>query len=240
VAHALPRQYRLVDALLATSIALPVFTPLPSRCSDRDSIMAKTDSQTANTVQSAATQDGEYGDAQARSRDVASLFQQHNQLLLRFLRARLGSEHEAKEVAQEAYVRLLQLDRTGAVSFLRSYLFKVALNLAIDRLRERTKRPVHADPIELFEELEGTAEPERAAIADEELHLLDIALNELPPKCRHALVLHRYHDKTQREIAAELGMSERTIRSYLVQAMLYCKLRLNGLSAVQADAVMNQ
>jgi RNA polymerase sigma factor (sigma-70 family) len=201
--------------------------------------MAKTDTQTADAEHCAA-QDAGCGDAQARSRDVASLFQQHNQLLLRFLRARLGSEHEAKEVAQEAYVRLLQLDRTGAVSFLRSYLFKVAMNLAIDRLRERTKQPAQADPIELFEELADIAGPERTAIANEQLHLLNIALDELPAKCRHALVLHRYYDKTQREIAEELGTSERTIRSYLVQAMLYCKLRLNGLSAAQADAVVHQ
>ena len=50
---------------------------------------------------------------------------------------RLRDEHEAKEVAQEAYVRLLQLDRPGAVSFLRSYLFKTAANIAIDRARQR-------------------------------------------------------------------------------------------------------
>jgi len=200
--------------------------------------VAKTDTQTAGAVDPVA-HGHSYFDTQARSRDVASLFQQHNQLLLRFLRARLGSEHEAKEVAQEAYVRLLQLDRTGAVSFLRAYLFKVAMNLAIDRLRERTKQPLRAEP-ELFEELEGSAGPERAAIADEELDLLDIALNELPTRCRHALVLHRYHDRTQREIAAELGTSERTVRSYLVQAMLYCRLRLDGLSAAEADAMVRQ
>jgi RNA polymerase sigma-70 factor (ECF subfamily) len=200
--------------------------------------MAKSDRQSAGVMRSAAHDSG--GDSHIRSRDVASLFQQHNQLLLRFLRARLGSEHEAKEVAQEAYVRLLQLDRTGAVSFLRSYLFKVAMNLAIDRLRERTRHPVHDDPIELFEELEDTLGPEREAIATEQLRLLNIALAELPPKCRDALVLHRYHDKTQREIAAELGISERTIRTYLVQAMFYCKLRLSGLSAAEADAMVHQ
>ena len=201
--------------------------------------MGKSDLQNAGVMPPSARQDPG-GDSHNRSRAVASLFRQHNQLLLRFLRARLGSEHEAKEVAQEAYVRLLQLDRTGAVSFLRSYLFKVAMNLAIDRLRERTKHPVHDDPAALFEELEDALGPEREAIATEELALLNIALAELPPKCRHALVLHRYHDKTQREIAAELGISERTIRSYLVQAMVYCKLRMNGLSAAEADAMVHQ
>ncbi len=199
--------------------------------------MRKSDPRKAGLTSSAAHGLGD--DSHDRSRDVASLFQQHNQLLLRFLRARLGSEQEAKEIAQEAYVRLLQLDRTGAVSFLRSYLFKVAMNLAIDRLRERAKHPVHDSPVELFDDLEDTLGPEREAIATEELALLNIALAELPPKCRDALVLHRYHDKTQREIAAELGISERTTRTYLVQAMFYCKLRLNGLSAAEADAMVH-
>jgi RNA polymerase sigma factor (sigma-70 family) len=179
--------------------------------------------------------DGTVSDTQIRSSEVASLFRQHNQLLVRFLRARLGSENEAKEVAQEAYVKLLQLDRTGAVSFLRAYLFKVATNLAIDRIRERAKY-ARNESIELFEDLEDSAMPERTAIASQQLDLLAAALNELPKKCRDAFVLHRYHDKTQPEIAEEFGMSERMIRNYLVDAMLYCKLRLNGLSADQARA----
>lgn len=174
-------------------------------------------------------------EAQARSRNVAGLFHQHNQALLRFLRARLDSDQEAREVAQEAYVRLLQLDRTGAVSFLRSYLFRVATNLAVDRLRERTRQGVHtSEPAELFEILETHIEPERSAIANQQLALLKQALSELPMKQRQALILHRYHDQTQKEIAEELGTSERTVRSYLVQAMLYCRLRMNGLSPVEA------
>jgi DNA-directed RNA polymerase specialized sigma24 family protein len=67
---------------------------------------------------------------------VAELFREHNCTLVSFLKARLQSEQDAREVAQEAYVRLLQIDRPGAVSFLRSYLFRTAENLAIDRLRQ--------------------------------------------------------------------------------------------------------
>jgi RNA polymerase sigma-70 factor (ECF subfamily) len=75
-----------------------------------------------------------------RSAVIKQLFDEHNRTLIGFLRARLRSEAEARDVAQEAYVRLLELESLNAVGFLRSYLFRVAANLAVDRLRHRTVR----------------------------------------------------------------------------------------------------
>src|SRR5262249_51144603 len=75
--------------------------------------------------------------AQPRARLIERLFREHNDSLLRYLAARLGSRQEAQEVAQEAYVRLLKLDTPGAVSYLRAFLFKTASNLVVDRLRTR-------------------------------------------------------------------------------------------------------
>lgn len=77
-------------------------------------------------------------EAGLRAARIDQLFRQHNATLVSFLTARLRSEAEAHEVAQEAYVRMLQLEHPGVVSFQRAYLFKVAANLAIDRLRQRT------------------------------------------------------------------------------------------------------
>src|ERR1700744_1585620 len=72
---------------------------------------------------------------ESRASVVERLFREHNEALIRFLRGRVGSHHEALEVAQEAYVRLLSLDQPGAVSYLRAFLFKTAANIAIDRRR---------------------------------------------------------------------------------------------------------
>src|SRR5215469_2505957 len=71
----------------------------------------------------------------AQSELIERLFREHNEALVRFLLARLRSRQAALEVAQEAYVRLLSLDQPGAVSYLRSFLFKTAANIAIDRRR---------------------------------------------------------------------------------------------------------
>src|SRR5215831_11895053 len=58
---------------------------------------------------------------------VERLFAEHNRALIRFLRTRVRSDQEARDVAQEAYVRLLQIDQPGTISFLRAYLFRTAL-----------------------------------------------------------------------------------------------------------------
>jgi RNA polymerase sigma-70 factor (ECF subfamily) len=76
-------------------------------------------------------------DKENRGALIERIFREHNASLLRFLQARLSSAQDAREVAQEAYVRLLQLDSPGAIGFLRAYLFKTAANLATDRLRHR-------------------------------------------------------------------------------------------------------
>jgi RNA polymerase sigma factor (sigma-70 family) len=103
-----------------------------------------------------------------RSAVVKQLFDEHNRTLISFLYARLRSEAEARDVAQEAYVRLLELDSLNAVSFMRSYLFRVAANIAIDRLRHRA---VSEDPALARDEADfaDKRDPQRIAIAAEEL-----------------------------------------------------------------------
>src|SRR5262245_47517764 len=141
---------------------------------------------------------------------LAQLFSDHNATLLHFLGLRLNSAQEAREVAQEAYVRLLQLDRPGAVSFLRAYLFRTATNLATDRLRRTgVRRAASADPI-FDSDAADERDPERTAIAREQLAIIEAGLRELPEKVRTAFLLHRLHGLSVVEVAAEMGVSERT------------------------------
>src|SRR5262249_8203310 len=126
-------------------------------------------------------------------------------------------------------------DRTGAVSFLRAYLYRIAANLAIDRLRGRARMPAHEDP-DALDELPGAIEPVRTLMAAEEIGLLDTALSELPQRHRRAFELSRLEDMTHAQIAVSLGLSERMIRNYLVYAMTYCRLRMNGLSRAEAES----
>jgi len=171
------------------------------------------------------------------SATVSQLFREHNRVLVGYLAARLQSEQEAKEVAQEAYVRLLQLHEPGAPSLLRAYLFKTATNLAIDRIRRRRIRQRAEEQQELFAELAPTSaefnDPAERLLVREQADRLLGYLQELPAKCQCVFKLHRFEGVSQREVGTRLGFSERMVRRYVTYAMLYCHLRLEGMSVEQ-------
>jgi len=157
---------------------------------------------------------------------MAQLYQEHNESLVRFLMTRVDSEQEARDVAQEAYVRMLQLHSPGVVSFLSGYLFKTAANIAIDRMRSRAvQRRVTAktDGQESHD-----APPDQHLEAREQLELIQRFVDELPPKCQQAFLLHRIDNLSPPEIASRLGVTKRMVHHYLVRAMAHVQ---SGLDA---------
>jgi len=154
--------------------------------------------------------------------ELARLFQQHNDSLVQLLRARLRSDQEARDVAQEAYVKLLQLDSPGTISYLRTYLFRTALNIATDRMRSAA---VHAaayrDPV--FDRHVDELTPEKTVVAEEELERVEAAIASLPSRERYAFLLHRFADMDVEEIARRLGVTGRSVRNYIVRALLCCR-----------------
>jgi RNA polymerase sigma-70 factor (ECF subfamily) len=168
-----------------------------------------------------------------RAAEVSRLFREHNRALVLFLASRLKDIQAAREVAQEAYVRVLELENLSAVGFLRSYLFKVAGNLAIDRMRQQQSR-ARLDRISDFDDFLDTLPPERTVIAREELAFLGQVVGELPAKYQLAFRLHRLEDQPFEEIARQMGLKERMVRRYVTNALLYLRLRREGRSPAQA------
>lgn len=159
-----------------------------------------------------------------RAELVGRLFREHNRALVSFLRAKLHNDHEAREVAQEAYVRLLQLDSPGVVSFLQAYLFKIAANIAVDRIRHQVVRDrTMNETAAVFEEADESSSPERGLLAREELRRISAAMQSLPSKCREAFAMHVLQDRPLGEVAAEMNLSKRMVRYYIVRGLAVCK-----------------
>src|ERR1700730_14557583 len=99
----------------------------------------------------------------ARVAEISRLFREHNAALIKFVLTKVGSEQEAKDVAQEAYVRLLQLDRPVAVRYLRWYLFRIARNIAADHYRHSRVR-ARLSELGAFEGLDASSPTESGVI----------------------------------------------------------------------------
>jgi RNA polymerase sigma-70 factor (ECF subfamily) len=162
---------------------------------------------------------------------IDSLFRAHNEALVRFLSSRLRSRQEAMEVAQEAYVRMLNLADPGAVSFLRAFLFRTAANIAVDRLRHGGhERRLRESP--MFREFVETRTPERHAIGVQDVAALRRLVGELPEKCRYAFLMYRVSGVELPEIARQMQVSERMVRLYVQRALEHCR---TGLETVRSS-----
>jgi RNA polymerase sigma factor (sigma-70 family) len=159
---------------------------------------------------------------------VNQLFHEHNRALVTFLLTRVRSKAEAMDLAQEAYVRLLQLDHPGAIGFLRGYLFRIAANLSVDSMRARIPRERAA--VELFEELGDSDEIEHRAILHEEFDIVCAALKQLPSKCQRAFLLNVVEGYSHTETARAVGCNERMVRYHISRALAHCRKELAQFS----------
>ena len=160
-----------------------------------------------------------------RARRVQELFESNNKALMRFLTGKLKSTQEAKEVAQEAYVRLLQLDSASGVNHMQGFLFKVAGNLAANRVKS-TRRRERIDNIEFFTDASVAPSPEVEVAAQQMIETLIASIEELPAKCRFAFVMHRLQGYELAEVAQSMQISERMVRIYIERAAAFCQERL--------------
>jgi RNA polymerase sigma factor (sigma-70 family) len=149
---------------------------------------------------------------------LAGLYQAHANELHGFARRRVGRQ-EAEDVVQDAYLHLLLRGTAATLEHPRSYLFRIAANLAVDLARKTKVRLRYAgEGFGLDCNAEALASPEAAAGGAMELRRLQAFLAELPPLCRDAFLLNRIEDLTHAEISRWLGVSERTIDRYMVKA----------------------
>lgn len=154
--------------------------------------------------------------------------------LLRFLAARTGSMAEAEDVLQEMWLRIGE-GTGGPVANARAYLYRVAQNLLLDRLREGRRREVRerawmetAAGIDLGRP--DPADPHAGALEQmtgrEEVARLASAITNLPPGARRAFQLHKLEGLSHDEVAARLGISKSGVEKHMAVAMKYLRRAL--------------
>jgi RNA polymerase sigma factor (sigma-70 family) len=154
----------------------------------------------------------------------------HNSLL-RFLRQRLRVKEDAADVAQEAYVRLLQYEGSKSIASPSSMLFRIAINLANDLSRSQsTRRLADEQSLEGIEIASDEPDVERRIAAEQDLDLLYAAIEELPPKCKNVFLLSRVKRMSYPEIAQHWGISVKMVEKHISHALKICSQKVGGQS----------
>ncbi|MGI9325498.1 MAG: sigma-70 family RNA polymerase sigma factor [Pseudomonadales bacterium] len=173
-----------------------------------------------------------YGDAvplpaAAKYVFVSNLYSQQATPLVKYLTARFRNAEEAKEIAQEAWLRFFRLPAPEELENAKAFLFQTASNLAIDRARRATLEQRYLDREAMEPQREESPSVEQSLQGCEELALIDHALTELPLKCRQAFVMHRVSGRSYPEIAKALAVSTSMVEKYIIQALKHFRKTLN-------------
>ena len=103
----------------------------------------------------------------------------------------------------------------------------MARNVALSWLRHRQVVPIElvAD-LEALELLDERGLVEEIVNSHQELALLTAAVARLPARCRQVFTLRKVYGLSQKEIAAELDISENTVEQHLAKGMRLCSAAL--------------
>jgi RNA polymerase sigma-70 factor, ECF subfamily len=160
--------------------------------------------------------------AQLKARDegaVRELVRSYGGPLVRFLTGMLGSPADAEDLAQETFVRLVEHvgDFRGEAS-LKTYLFKIAHNLALNHLASAAHR-YEVMPEEMPDRPSSAPGPTQLVSASEDAERVRALLPGLPPQQRAVVVLRVWQDLSFKEIASALSLAEGTAKAHYFFAL---------------------
>lgn len=137
----------------------------------------------------------------------------HERLVLRIAQRLLLNSEDAKDAAQDVFVRLHRnLGRFDEEKELGPWLYRMTVNICRD-LRRRSKRDVALEPE--HEIVDSSSDPETSAAVAQQYQMVLAALGQLTPREREAIVLRDLEGRSTCEVAGILGSTEATVRSQL-------------------------
>ena len=160
---------------------------------------------------------------------ITDLYCEHHGWLFGWLRRKLGCAQNAADLAQDTFARILNArESVATLREPRAFLSTTARRLIIDQVRRKQIENAYLQELALTAEaLEGFQSPEQILTTLEALEQIAFILEGMQEKARQAFVLYYLDGLTQCEIAGQLGLSDRTVRKYLIQALLHCSHSLD-------------
>lgn len=130
----------------------------------------------------------------------------------------LRNQADAEEVTQEAFVRLWKAaPNWQPKATAKTWLFTVAHNLCLDRLRSTRRDTRNTDELQ-DQAASDSVRPSRRLDQLQQANAVRAALEQLPDRQRHALLLSHYDGLSNAEIGAVLGVGVEAVESLLSRA----------------------
>ena len=162
----------------------------------------------------------------------------HDAQLKAYLRGSFPAVRDVDDVVQESYLRIWKARAAEPIQSAKAFLFQVARHLALDFVRRERNSPIERTSdlgaLHVVDTKPGVVETIGRA---EKIRLLADAIDALPSRCREIFILRRLKCIPQKDVAARLGLSERTVEVQVLRGLRKCEdyLRARGVRGLFVD-----
>jgi RNA polymerase sigma-70 factor, ECF subfamily len=139
------------------------------------------------------------------------------------------NHHDAEDLSQEVFMKMYaSIKDFRGDSKLSSWLYRIAMNLCIDKSRRKRLQMVELDE-KIYEKPATEATPDVAIQSRAMQVQIQEALTKLPPRQRSIFVMRHYDELMLKEIAEALDISEGTVKAQLFRAIQKLQKELGRL-----------
>ncbi|HKK10127.1 MAG TPA: RNA polymerase sigma factor [Bacteroidales bacterium] len=142
----------------------------------------------------------------------------------RFILKNMKDEDEARDVVQEAYTRMWEKSRNINHEKAKSYLFSTAYHAMIDRIRKNKRMSVGEEYMDHSRATEGGY--------SDLSEILNRAVDMLPEKQKHVLLLRDYEGYSYDEIGGITNLNESQVKVYIYRARKALREYIGSLDKV--------
>ena len=151
-------------------------------------------------------------------------FEKHQAALRRFISRFVQRNQDIDDVAQEAFMRAYRAEKTKPIEQPKSFLFRIAHNVAITELTKKTHQIIdYMADIDESGVVWVDVSAEEQVTAEQQIGIYCEAVAQLPTQCRRVFLMRKYQALSHREIAQTLGISVSAVEQHISLGLKRCK-----------------
>lgn len=169
--------------------------------------------------------------------DFRKLVERYQQRVFRLVIGFVHDKEEAEDLTQEVFIRAWQsLDKFRGESSFTTWLHRIAINISLNHTRKKSGNLLYGR-ISAFFGMENEQEiqiplneenAEEALIREEHSAWLKRVLDSLPENQRTAIILSKYDDLPQKEIASVMNLTEGAVEALIQRAKKNLREKLSS------------
>ncbi|MDZ4809830.1 MAG: sigma-70 family RNA polymerase sigma factor [Bacteroidota bacterium] len=164
------------------------------------------------------------------------LLQRYTLLLLGVSMKYLKNEEEAKDSVQQIFLKVIQELQKYKVEYFKSWLYMVAKNHCLMKLRERQGKITAEISDKLTTKPEEETDLQALVANDHTLELMELALKELNPEQQQCVTLFYLQKKSYQEVSDETGYSMLQVKSYIQNGKRNLKILIEKKLSDESDS----